>query len=138
MAKISGWQAKLMVSGDGGSNFYEVGQVTSGSPETSINTEDNTVWQDDGFTNEVPVTVSGTFAIEGLYDTTDDGQSIVEAKALAMQPVFCRFYREKTNLNRYYEFSGWVSKWNVKHEATGKAKFTFDLNVKGKVVRVGY
>lgn len=141
MARIANYAGRILVAGSGGSLFYEIGSIQSAELNIEADTQDETVWQDRGFKNEVPDIVGGTLSIEGLYEKGDEGQAILEDKLLIRDQdkfVIIKYFNDYQDTARYYQFRAYVSSFSKQQEVEGKLPFSCELAVKGEIVKVGY
>lgn len=131
MSKIAGYNGEIQVSYDGATTWHHLNYITSGDLSFTTNTEIESTWDDRGFINEVPSTIKGSMKIEGVYDSDDYGQQILEMASISKRKIRVLFWRNHRDEKKYYEFNAYVTSFNTPQEVEAKATFSAELSVEG-------
>lgn len=136
--KKDGYKARLYISENGGTTFYEILGLNNGTPDFSTETEDNRVWENNGNSNPDITGTTNTFSFEGFRITDDDGQNIILRRQALQEPALFKFYEDKTDTSKYIRFQAIISSVSYDNDATAKSTFSFELGAQGKPDAVGY
>ena len=133
--KIAGYNGQIQVSNDGAATWHNISFITNAEMNFEINTQDETTWDDRGFTNEVPNTINGRLRIEGLYSSGDHGQDILEKHSLNKQKIRVKFWRDYQDTSKYYEFNAYVINFSTPQDVENRARFNAELTVEGNSLK---
>ncbi len=138
MARIANYNGLLKVSGDAGATYHDVLGITSAEEAFEIATVDETCWDDRGFKNEVPDTVSGTMSAEAWYDPTTEGHRIVEDAALNKSKIRVKYWKNYKSSGIYHQFNAYVSSMSFSQEVEGKIPISIELSIEGVSLQTFY
>ncbi len=133
-SKIAGYQGKLEISIDGLKNFYRISGITKAELNEQCETENISTWDDDGWKNEEPINLGIKVSLDGFIEDGDPGQQMIESRFFSSKKfAYFRYYNDKRNINRFYEFSAYISSFKKSQEVQGKLGFSVQLSIRGQI-----
>lgn len=138
MARLANYNGLIKVSGDGGATYHEVYGITSAEESFEISTVDETCWDDRGFKNEVPDTVSGTISLEAWYDRTTEGHKVIEQAGLNKAKIRVQYWKNYKESGKYHQFNAYVSSISFSQEVEGKIPLSAEFTIEGVSLQTFY
>lgn len=133
--KIAGYNGQVHLSSDGSLTWHNISAITNAEVSFEINTQNETTWDDKGFVNIVPNTITGRMRLEGLYSPNDYGQDILEKSSLNKRKIRVKFWRNYKDNNKYYEFNAYITSYITPQDVENKAQFKAELSIDGQSLK---